>query len=57
LRRATLASEQLAVRAVVVHAIDEPAARFYQHFGFRSLSATPRTLMVTLAELRAARYP
>jgi GNAT superfamily N-acetyltransferase len=57
LRRVTLASEQLAVRAVVVHAIDEPAARFDQHFGFRSLSATPRTLMVTLAELRAAGYP
>jgi len=57
LRRVTLASEQLAVRAVIVHAIDEPAARFYEHFGFRSLSATPRTLMVTLAELRAAGYP
>jgi GNAT superfamily N-acetyltransferase len=57
LRRVTLASEQLAVRAIVVHAIDEPAERFYQHFGFRSLSATPRTLMVTLTELRAAGYP
>jgi GNAT superfamily N-acetyltransferase len=57
LRRVTLASDQLAVRAVVVHAIDQPAARFYEHFGFRALSATPRTLMVTLAELRAAGYP
>jgi GNAT superfamily N-acetyltransferase len=57
LRRVTLASEHLAVRAVVVHAIDEPAARFYEHFGFRALTATPRTLMVTLAELRAAGYP
>ena len=57
LRRVTLASEQLAVRAVIVHAIDEPAALFYEHFGFRSLSATPRTLMVTFAELRAAGYP
>ncbi|MGZ4288935.1 MAG: GNAT family N-acetyltransferase [Solirubrobacteraceae bacterium] len=57
LRRVTLASEQLGVRAVVVHAIDQPAARFYEHFGFRALSATPRTLMVTLAELRAAGYP
>jgi GNAT superfamily N-acetyltransferase len=57
LQRVTLASEQLAVRAVVIHAIDERAERFYQHFGFRSLSATPRTLMVTLAELRAACYP
>jgi GNAT superfamily N-acetyltransferase len=57
LRRVALASEQLAVRAVVVHAIDERAASFYDHFGFRALSATPRTLMVTLAELRAAGYP
>lgn len=57
LRRVTLASEQLAVRAVVVHAIDQPATLFYEHFGFRALSATPRTLMVTLAELRAAGYP
>jgi hypothetical protein len=52
-----LASEQLAVRAVVVHAIDEDAALFYARFGFHALSATPRTLMVTLAEVRAARYP
>jgi GNAT superfamily N-acetyltransferase len=57
LRRVTLASEQLAVRAVVVHAIDDRAALFYEHFGFRALSATPHTLMVTLAELRAAGYP
>jgi predicted N-acetyltransferase YhbS len=57
LGRVTLASEELAVRAVVVHAIDERAELFYQHFGFRALSATPRALMVTLAELRAAGYP
>lgn len=57
LRRVAVASEQLAVRAVVVHAIDAPAVRFYQHFGFRALSTTPRTLMVTLAELNAAGYP
>jgi GNAT superfamily N-acetyltransferase len=57
LRRVTLASKQFAVRAVVVHAIDEAAALFYEHFRFRALSTTPRTLMVTLAELRAAGYP
>jgi len=57
LRRVVLASEQLAVRAVVVHAIDKRAVLFYEHFGFRALSATPRTLMVTLADLRAAGYP
>ncbi len=57
LRRAVLASDQLAIRAVVVHAIDDGAAGFYEHFGFRALSEAPRTLMVTLSELRAAGYP
>jgi GNAT superfamily N-acetyltransferase len=54
--RVCRASELLAVRAVVVHAIDENAATFYGRFGFRGLSATPRTLMVTLAALRTAGY-
>lgn len=56
LGRVCRASEQVAVRAVVVHAVDESAARFYERFGFRALTATPRTLMVTLAALRAAGY-
>jgi GNAT superfamily N-acetyltransferase len=56
LSRVALASEQLAVRAVVVHAIDDDAARFYAHYGFHALTAVPRTLMVTLAEIRAAGY-
>lgn len=50
------AAREVAVRAVVVHAIDETAAGFYERFGFRSLSTAPRTLMVTLAELRSAGY-
>ncbi len=50
------AAQEVAVRAVVVHAIDETAAGFYERFGFRSLSTAPRTLMVTLAELRSAGY-
>jgi len=50
------AAREVAVRAVVVHAIDEAAAGFYERFGFRSLSTAPRTLMVTLAELRSAGY-
>jgi GNAT superfamily N-acetyltransferase len=56
LARVTLASAEVAVRAVVVHAINHEAAGFYQRFGFRALTATPRTLMVTLSELRAAGY-
>lgn len=50
------AAQEVAVRAVVVHAIDEQAAAFYERFGFRGLSVAPRTLMVTLAELRKAGY-
>ena len=56
LSRVQVASAEVAVRAVVVHAIDDPAAGFYQRFGFRALAPTPRTLMVTLSELNAAGY-
>ncbi len=56
LRRVLLAAEQVAIRAVVVHAVDEQAARYYERFGFRALSASPRALMVTVIELRAAGY-
>jgi len=54
LGRVCSAAEQVAVRAVVVHATDQSATAFYERFGFKALSAAPRTLMVTLAALRAA---
>jgi GNAT superfamily N-acetyltransferase len=56
LERICRAADEVAVRAVVVHAVDVRAAAFYARFGFRSLGSAPRTLMVTLAELRAAGY-
>jgi GNAT superfamily N-acetyltransferase len=56
LERVCRAAQEVAVRAVLVHAIDDPAAGFYERFGFRGLSTAPRTLMVTLAELREAGY-
>jgi len=56
LRRVSSAAAQVAVRAVVVHAIDQGATTFYERFGFKALSVAPRTLMVTLAALRAAGY-
>ena len=56
LSRVQVASAQVAVSAVVVHAIDDQAAAFYRRFGFHALAPTPRTLMVTLGELRAAGY-
>ena len=54
--RVACASEQIAVRAVVVHAVNENASAIYRRFGFRALSEAPRTLMVTLAALREAGY-
>jgi GNAT superfamily N-acetyltransferase len=54
--RVVRASEQVAVRAVVVHAVDENASAFYERFGFRALSEAPRTLMANLSALRAAGY-
>lgn len=56
LDRACRAAEDVAVRALLVHAVDDRAASFYERFGFRANTAAPRTLMVTLAELRAAGY-
>jgi GNAT superfamily N-acetyltransferase len=54
--RVVRASEQVAVRAVVVHAVDDNATAFYERFGFRTLSTSPRTMMVTLSALRTAGY-
>jgi GNAT superfamily N-acetyltransferase len=56
LERISRAAREVAVRALVVHAVDEQAAAFYEHFGFRSLGTAPRTLMVTLAELEQASF-
>ena len=46
------AAEEVAVRAVVAHAINDAAAGFYERFGFRGLSEAPRSLMVTSAGAR-----
>ncbi len=54
--RVVRASQEVAVRAVVVHAANESATAFYGRFGFRALSTTPETLMVTVTALRAAGY-
>jgi predicted N-acetyltransferase YhbS len=56
LERICGAAQEVAIRVVVVHAIDDAAAGFYERFGFRGLSTAPRTLMVTLDELRQAGY-
>jgi len=54
LQRVLRASDELAVRAVTVEAIDERAASFYRAFGFESSDLAPNTLMVPLQSVRQA---
>lgn len=53
LRRVLLASEHIALRAVIVDGIDERAAAFYAKHGFERLTASPLRLQVPLSEIRA----
>jgi GNAT superfamily N-acetyltransferase len=52
LQRTERASRSVAMRAVLVHALDEEAAAFYAHYGFKPASADPLTLMVPLEAVR-----
>jgi predicted N-acetyltransferase YhbS len=52
LRRTDRASRSVAMRAVLVHALDDEAAAFYARFGFEPASAEPLTLMVPLEAVR-----
>lgn len=54
LARALAASNEVGMRAVVVNAIDEDAARFYRQFDFEPVDADGLTLMVPLAAVRSA---
>lgn len=45
------------IRALLVHAIDEEAARFYEHHGFMRSPIEPLTLMITLSDARRAVSP
>ena len=57
LSRVLHASHELAVRAVIVHAIDERAASFYRAFGFQPSDLAPDTLMVPLSAVRRVLTP
>jgi GNAT superfamily N-acetyltransferase len=52
LQRVIRASDAIAVRAIIVDAIDERAASFYRHFGFENSPLAPSTLMVPLEVAR-----
>ncbi len=48
------AAEAIGIRGIIVHAISEEAKKFYLSLGFESSPLEPMTLMVTLADVRAA---
>jgi GNAT superfamily N-acetyltransferase len=52
LQRAERASRAVAMRAVLVHAVDREAAGFYERFGFRPAATGPLTLMVPMEAVR-----
>ncbi len=49
--RALELSSRVGVRAVVVHATDEDAARFYGRFGFEATGKDPLTLQIPLSDV------
>ena len=49
-RRVLVVSENAGVRALLVHAIDERAKQFYEHYGFQASPLHPMTLMLRLAK-------
>jgi GNAT superfamily N-acetyltransferase len=56
LSRAVMASDIAAARVVVVDAIDESAARFYEHHGFVAVPKNPHRLVQKVSDSAAALY-
>jgi GNAT superfamily N-acetyltransferase len=50
--RAIAAADTVGVRAILVHAISDPAKAFYEKHGFRPSPIEPMTLMVTIDEAK-----
>jgi hypothetical protein len=51
-----MASDIAAARVVVVDAIDESAARFYEHHGFVAVPKNPHRLVQKVSDSAAALY-
>lgn len=50
LHRCVLVSQNTGVRAMLVHALNDRARRFYEHYGFKASPAHPMTLMLRLGQ-------
>ena len=53
LLRCAQAADLISARAVLVHAIDDEAKRFYEHFGFEKCPANDLHLMLLMKDLRS----
>lgn len=51
--RAVAVSHNAGVRALLVHALNEHAKRFYEHYGFQASPQNPMMLMIRLNIMRA----
>ncbi len=51
--RTLQAAEIAGIRAIVVHAISEPAKEFYQKYGFIASPVAPMTLLIKVADAKA----
>jgi GNAT superfamily N-acetyltransferase len=54
LARCAAAADEIGGRAVLVHAKDEAAGRFYRRWGFRELPDNPQHLYLLMKDLRAS---
>lgn len=57
LARVAQAADVIGVRAVLVHAIDETARKFYLYHGFQQSPADPFQLMLLMKDLRLSLGP
>lgn len=54
LKRALSAADAIGVRAVLVHALDDEAKKFYEHFQFEASPVDSYHLMLLMKDLRAS---
>lgn len=52
--RCLLLADQIGLHSVVVDAIDDEAAKFYEHFGFTRFSGQPDKLFIPISVIRQA---
>lgn len=57
MRRTLSVSDELGVRVLLVHAIDEAARGFYERFGFEASPTDPLNLQLLMQDIRATLEP